>query len=408
MSKKVRQIEKMIGQSTAKNLMIRLKKSGQIPEFIILQGETGSGKTTMAEWYAMANTCTNTFLEPCLQCETCLDNLRGLNSNGVSRNIKKVNMGKIDKKSDMTDLVKEIFSLQAMPGENIFYILEEIQELGEYQGLLLEELDRPQENVYVIACTTDPYKLRDTLLNRSLRITFNKLTTKECVLLIDSLCNELNISLTSEDKLFLATSTKNNAREITNTLHTVKDMVDIRQVLRELYSSIPVVAYLDVIELAFKDFNNFILGLTVLEDNHNIMEFWRGFRDIFRDAIYYYYGGADTIFNKEEKLKIKELFSQLGSTKVQRIFKITHSKCKDNVEVELQLMLIREVIKSEEQPKLKYTPDKFDNKVDIPELKKSYEKEEVQKVGIKTLTLESLNNTVGDRKVYKTPKLQGK
>jgi len=405
MSKKVRQIEKMIGQSTAKNLMISLKRNKQIPEFIILQGETGSGKTTMAEWFAMANTCTNTFLEPCLKCDACKDNLRGLNSNGISRNIKKVNMGKIDKKSDMTDLVKEIFSLQAMPGENIFYILEEIQELGEYQGLLLEELDRPQENVYVIACTTDPYKLRDTLLNRSLRITFNKLTSRECILLIDNLCKDLNISLPREDKMFLATSTKNNAREITNVLHIVKDMVDVRQVIRDLYSSIPINAYLDFLELSFKDFNNFILGLSVLEDNHNIMEFWRGFRDIFRDAIYFYYGGADTIFNPKEKDKIKEIFSQLGSIKVQRIFKITHNKCADSTEIELQLMLIREIVKSEEKVKLVYKSDNSDEKVNIPELKKEYDKEEEPKRGIKTLTLESLNNIEGNRKVYKAPKL---
>ena len=346
MSKNIYKFEDVIGQTINKNIIINQLKTDTLSKFMFFYGDSGSGKSTMAELVAMAATCTSGNINPCLCCERCHDNMEALHSSGVSRNIKKINIGKLINKNDIRDMIKEIFDLQPLPGEKTFYILEEVHLLGKNQDMLLEELERMNEDTHIIMCTTNYSDILDTLKTRAqLKLNFKRLTPSECRILIDKLCASLGINgLSAADKSFLAHAANCNAREITNFLETFRSEVDYASLLREYFSKIDTLVYLQLVEALFKDFPSFIVYISELEATQNLVDIWKSFHEFIRNVVFYLYGGGVTLFNNYEKGQINKLFGRIPTDKITQLYKLSNKSVRSQMDAEYNLITIREVM----------------------------------------------------------------
>lgn len=190
-------------------------KNGSFPNFTIMSGDSGTGKSTCAEIVSLALTCENPVdSNPCLHCASCRVNLASLQNKGNSTRVKKINMADSEVKKDFANIVTQIFKLDVSSGKSVF-ILEEVHSLPEaQQTALLEEIDKLSPNVYVILCTTRPKRLLEELRNRSINFRFAKLRSSESKVLLEKILNKAHVDLPSNVKDEIIKSSKGVPRVI--------------------------------------------------------------------------------------------------------------------------------------------------------------------------------------------------
>lgn len=175
--------------------------NNSVPNFILMSGTSGTGKSSSAEILSLALTCENRRNEePCLECATCKMNLEALKGKGISSRVKKINLGQKNEKSDIDEMISEIFRLERTNGNTVF-ILEEVHSLdASKQTALLEEIDKLDDNVYVILCTTKKKMLLDELANRAINFRFSNLKSSDSRLLLEKICADYNVTFTDDKK----------------------------------------------------------------------------------------------------------------------------------------------------------------------------------------------------------------
>ena len=194
---RVYQFKDLFGNFGTLSLLKSSVITNSVPNFILMSGSSGTGKSSSAEILSLALTCENRVdEEPCLTCETCKSNLLALQGKGISSRVKKINLGQKNEKSDVNDLISEVFRLERTNG-NVVFILEEVHSLDAgKQTALLEEIDKLDPNVYVILCTTKRKGLLDELANRAINFKFTNLKTSESRLLLDKVSEDIGASFT--------------------------------------------------------------------------------------------------------------------------------------------------------------------------------------------------------------------
>lgn len=187
----------VIGNVSSVSVIRQSLNNGTFPHISIFSGMHGTGKSTCAEITSLYLTCNNpTLSNPCLSCPQCTSNIRALQNTGNSSRISKVNVGRINKKSDMEELIRNIFDLQ-ISDQNVVYIIEEAHALDDnQQTALLEEIDRLSENVYIIFCTTKPTRLLQELRSRAITFNFTRLSNSEASALFELYCNKVHVTVT--------------------------------------------------------------------------------------------------------------------------------------------------------------------------------------------------------------------
>ena len=192
-------------------------KNGSFPNFTIMSGDSGTGKSTCAEIVSLSLTCENpNNANPCLQCNSCKVNLASLQNRGNSVRVKKVNVADSNFKKDFSNIVNQIFKLETK-NEKVVFILEEVHSLIEiHQTALLEEIDKLSENVYVILCTTKPNRLLEELRNRSITFRFSRLKSSESKVLLERILSRNKIALPSNIRDEIVKSSRGVPRVIVN------------------------------------------------------------------------------------------------------------------------------------------------------------------------------------------------
>ena len=96
------------------------------------------------------------------------------------------NMAKCKSQDEIRNIMDQIFSWKAMTEHTVF-ILEEVQEmkLHEAQGAFLEELTHIPDDVTIIMCTTQLYRMDMALRNRAVCFELEAPSESECLKLIE-------------------------------------------------------------------------------------------------------------------------------------------------------------------------------------------------------------------------------
>lgn len=211
----------LIGNNYTRVLLERMLSNNNFSPFTIFEGVFGTGKSTSAHIAAMRLTCDNPKGgEPCGVCQSCRANIRAFETTGESYCVKVANLGKFVNKTEVNDLIKDVFNLQSGSKSRV-YIFEEAHELKNMKGAqtaLLEEFDRMPPNTYIIMCTTRGYDIIPELASRAVQFKFNKLSTQESYALA---AREANGALTPRILNLVVKYSNGVPRNIINSVHFI-------------------------------------------------------------------------------------------------------------------------------------------------------------------------------------------
>lgn len=184
-------IKGYIGNEKLKETVMSAVKSDNKPQSILLYGNSGCGKTTMARIIAKEYNCESPNENgACGVCVSCMamDEYITTGSTDNIANIKEIDVGSTGKTE--VDAMLADLDIPTFGDEWKVYIFDEIQKATDaLQTRLLKIVEEPPENVLFMFCTTNPEKLYDTLKNRcQLKLHVQKPKLPELCGLLKNVC----------------------------------------------------------------------------------------------------------------------------------------------------------------------------------------------------------------------------
>lgn len=195
---KVTRWSDVIGNTdTVSILLDRLKDIDTFPKFIILEGEEGLGKSSIARLIAMSLQCENRKEGlPCYACENCksITSEVILNNNSIE-GVQVYKLANRGGKDTVNELVSTINTQNITTMSKRVFIGEEAHRLSEPgQDALLCDAEHLPDDVYLIFCSTDIQTLNKSLVSRAVKYKLQRLSTKAMERFINNTMEELGLS----------------------------------------------------------------------------------------------------------------------------------------------------------------------------------------------------------------------
>lgn len=341
-------LSEYIGNDKMKKSVIKALESDSKPQVLLLIGNAGCGKTSMARLIAKEMLCENRsdMTGACNECEMCrfVDEYITTGVEGGINNIKEYDIGNTNTVEDV-GLILEEASQPVFGGGWQIFILDEVHNLSKAaQTRLLKTLEEPPENVMFILCTTNPEKILDTILSRcQYKFKVKKPNRAEMCGLLSSVCCTEDIAYDNRALALIATKTDFVTRQA---------LIVLEQVYREKgncnYDS--VVEALNVVsdELYFEFYNKlinrcdiykYIAFIARIKEMMDISQFIDGLIPFSLRGIYVSNGVVDVDIDKSEIKEYKKVFENFSGEEIADLLtKLLHMKGNKDVEAELLLL----------------------------------------------------------------------
>lgn len=205
-------LDDLIGQDEAVRKLKSMQKNGRFPHTILLSGPSGCGKTTIARIFRKMLNC------------------------GKS-DFHEINVAD-DRGVDVIRDIKRRITLSPMDGDVRIWFLDEVHQLtGTAQEAALKELEDTPEWVYFVLSTTDPQKLKKTVLSRCDKITVKLLHAKDMMTLLQRVLKKEKKKV-SEDVLDkLIEHAEGSPRQALVVLNSIIDLEDEEEQLQTIQKS---------------------------------------------------------------------------------------------------------------------------------------------------------------------------
>ncbi len=186
----------LIGQNHIKITLENEIVSGQLAHAYLFTGPRGIGKTSLARIMAKTLNCLNrkeTEAEPCNQCSSC----QAINMGNA------LDLIEIDAATHtQVDKVREniIENINFPPhGKYKVFIIDEVHMMSTAAfNALLKTLEEPPAFVVFILCTTEAYKLPETIISRCQRFDFKKVPAEQIVAKMKRIISEEKLNIDTE------------------------------------------------------------------------------------------------------------------------------------------------------------------------------------------------------------------
>ncbi len=199
----------VINQEHVKTTLQNAVTAGRVGHAYLFTGPRGVGKTTMARIFARAINCPNRQgAEPCNECAICQPFLNGSS----------LDLLEIDAASHTgVDNVRELIDhLQFAPtqGQYKVIIIDEVHMLsrGAFNALL-KTLEEPPRHAVFILATTEIQKLPATIISRTQRFDFKRVSVADLIKLLKFVCDDNKVQISPEALLEVAVAADGGFRD---------------------------------------------------------------------------------------------------------------------------------------------------------------------------------------------------
>ena len=338
---RVYNFSKVVGNVSTVRLLRRGLATRSLKNFIILNGIPGTGKSTCGEIAGLYLTCDNPSDdgEPCGKCNSCVSNIRALQTTGVSEHLVKINLGRHNSKKEVEQMIKEIFVLESPLGNNV-YLLEEAHVLNdECQTALLEEIDRLDENVYVIICTTKAHRLLPELRSRALQYNFTRLNAKESKMLFDMTCQRLGLTGTPEVESLIIRKARGVARDLVTLTDFIASTKPSVEELSDFLGYVSTNDFSDLLEAMSLGTKEMVQQLDYMNSRYSYDVLLEQFNVYVSDAMFYVSGGITGPLDRKDTKVIRELLNEPKLFKIMSILE-KHSVY-NTTEAEFRMLMLK-------------------------------------------------------------------
>lgn len=217
----------LVGQEHIATTLTNAITKGRISQGYLFTGTRGIGKTSAARILAKALRCTNPIKPgiPCGKCQDCIEVAEG----------RSIDVHEIDGASNNgVDAVREIReNAKFLPasGKYKIYIVDEVHMLTTAAfNALLKTLEEPPPHVIFIFATTDPQKIPETVLSRTQRFDFKRVSQKDLLDRLEEICKTEKISIAKDALAILAREAEGSMRDGVSLLDQILSVAEGKEI----------------------------------------------------------------------------------------------------------------------------------------------------------------------------------
>ncbi|MFH1701077.1 MAG: DNA polymerase III subunit gamma/tau [Candidatus Zixiibacteriota bacterium] len=201
--------EDIIAQEHVTKTLARAVETGRIANGYLLTGPRGTGKTTTARILAKALNCVEgPTPTPCNKCSTCKEI-----TSGSSLDVLEIDAASNTGVDDIRTLRENIRYLPTSGKKRVF-IIDEVHRLsGSAFDALLKTLEEPPEHAVFIFATTEPHKVPQTILSRTQRYDFHRISAIDLSAHLEKLAKLEKVNIEKEAIFLIARKGEGSVRD---------------------------------------------------------------------------------------------------------------------------------------------------------------------------------------------------
>ena len=202
----------VVGQDAAIKTLSKLGQSGKMPHALLFTGASGVGKTTIARILKDKLNCSDAdYVEKNASEQRGIDTIREIKSKMV---------------------------LSPLMGKVKVYVIDECQSLtSEAQEAFLKILEDTPKHVYFMLCTTDPQKLKKTIITRCTEIKLTALSPVDVRKLVGNVAEAESLKLSTDVVDAIVDACDGSARKALVLLNSVMSLTEENDQLEAIQNS---------------------------------------------------------------------------------------------------------------------------------------------------------------------------